>query len=92
MGSGQGEGTLLHMAKEEEVNGDFDYQSWYAQKRIADTQERVCRCRAWKAEKDVVTLGLLHVATNSFQGGCLKQAQKSFKEGQKCCIVHGGAS
>jgi hypothetical protein len=37
MGSGQGEGTLLHMAKEEEVNGDFDYQSWYAQKRIADT-------------------------------------------------------
>jgi hypothetical protein len=26
--------------------------------------------------KDARTLGLPHAATNSFQGGCLKQAQK----------------
>jgi len=36
----------------------------------------VCRCRAQKAKKDVVTLGLPHVVIDSFQGTCLKQAQK----------------
>lgn len=36
----------------------------------------MCKFRTWKVEKNVVTLGLLHVVTDSFQGGCLKQAQK----------------
>jgi hypothetical protein len=62
--------------KRKNINGDFDYQYWYVQKRIENTRERVCKCKVQKVKKDAATLRLPHVVTNSFQGGCLKLAQK----------------
>jgi hypothetical protein len=74
MESGQGEGTFPRMVEKENINGDFDYQYWYVQKRIENTWERVRKSKAQKAEKDVATLRLSHAAIDNFQGGCLKQA------------------
>jgi hypothetical protein len=40
MGSGEGRGKTSSL--KEKVNGDKHYQTFYMQKRLADTRERVC--------------------------------------------------
>lgn len=37
----------------EEMNDDIDYHSWYAQKKVTYTRERMCHCRDFKVKKEV---------------------------------------
>lgn len=61
---------------EEEVNNTQDYNSWYAQKKVIDTRERVHRCKAHKANVGPYGKGLVLLASNKSRRGYLKDTQR----------------
>jgi hypothetical protein len=61
---------------EEEVNNTQDYNSWYAQKKVVDTRERVHRCKAHKTNVGPYGKGLVLLASNKSKGEYLKDTQR----------------